>query len=243
MTTCAARARLAAVLIKVFAVLWYAGALVILALAMPTMAVTWLLTAPFDRDRLVAGRLLRHWGSALARIFPFWHVRIEGRLPEGPFVLAANHRSWLDILVLSRLPREMKWVCKKELFDVPWLGWLLRMSNDIPVLRGDPASGDGALARARGFLERGVPVVFFPEGTRSRDGKLKSFKGGAFATAAQAGVPVVPVVITGTAEGMPAGTLWIRRSRVVVRILDAIRGDASELRSETRARIESALAS
>lgn len=227
---------------KTFAVLWYAGALVVLALAMPTMMLTWAATAPFDRDRLIAGRLLRRWGSALARIFPFWHVTIEGRLPDGPFVLAPNHRSWLDILVLSRLPREMKWVCKKELFDVPWLGWLLRMSNDIPVLRGDAESGGSALARARGFLSRGVPVVFFPEGTRSRDGRLKAFKGGAFATAADAGVPIVPVAITGTAEGMPAGTLWIRRSRIVVRILDAVRDDAAAMRVEARARIEAALA-
>jgi 1-acyl-sn-glycerol-3-phosphate acyltransferase len=236
-----AGANLSSVVPKLFAVLWYAGALVILGLAMPSMIVVWLVTAPFDRDRLVAGRLLRHWGSALARIFPFWTVRIEGRLPDGPFVLAANHRSWLDILVMARLPREMKWVCKQELFDVPWLGWLLRMSNDIPVRRGDPASGDGALQRARAFLERGVPVVFFPEGTRSRDGRLKAFKGGAFATAAQAGVPVVPVAITGTAEGMPAGTLWIRRAQIVVRILDAIRGDAPAMRAEARARIEASL--
>jgi 1-acyl-sn-glycerol-3-phosphate acyltransferase len=224
------------------AVTWYVGALVVLAVALPVEAVVWTLTAPFDRDRLLAGRLLRVFGSALARIFPPWRVRIEGRLPPGPFVLAANHRSWLDIFVLARLPREMKWVTKAELFRVPWLGWLLRMSADIPVLRGDAESGAGALTKARGYLDHGIPVVFFPEGTRSRDGALRAFKGGAFEVAASAGVPVVPVAITGTAQGMPPDTLWIRPSRIVVKILEPVRGDSASLRAETRARIAASLA-
>jgi 1-acyl-sn-glycerol-3-phosphate acyltransferase len=230
------------VLIRLFAIGWYVGALVVVGVALPVVGLVWLLTYAFDRDHLAPGWLLRRFGSMLVRIFPFWHVRIEGRLPPGPFVLAANHQSWLDVFVLARLPREMKWVTKAELFDVPWIGWLFRMSADIPVRRGDAESGGDALARARGYLARGVPVVFFPEGTRSRDGKLRPFKGGAFNTAAEAGVAVVPVAIQGTAEGMPAGTLWIRRSQIVVRILEAVRGDAATLRDEVRARIEASLA-
>jgi len=230
------------VLDRPLAILWYLGALLIVGLAVPIVGLVWLLTAPFDRDRLVAGRLLRHFGSSLARIFPGWRVRIEGATPPGPFVLAANHRSWLDIFVLSRLPREMKWVTKAELFRVPWLGWLFRMSGDIPVWRGNATSGGDAMAKARGYLARGVPVVFFPEGTRSRDGHLKPFKAGAFEVAAAAGVPIVPVAITGTAEGMPADTLWIRRSTIVVRILPPLLGDAATLREQARERIEAALA-
>lgn len=226
---------------RFFAILWYAGAVATVGVAVPVVGLVWLATAAFDRDRIAAGWLLRRFGSALCRIFPFWHVRVEGTLPEGPFVLAPNHRSWLDIFVLSRLPREMKWVTKAEIFSVPWSGWLFRMSADIPVRRGDTDSGSEALARARTYLEHGVPVVFFPEGTRSRDGKLRPFKAGAFDTAARAGVPVVPVAITGTDEGMPAGTLWIRPARIVVRILPPLRGDATALREETRAKIAAAL--
>jgi 1-acyl-sn-glycerol-3-phosphate acyltransferase len=230
------------VLVRSFAIAWYAGAFVIIVLAVPVVALVWAATFAFDRDRIAAGWLLRRFGSALARIFPFWHVRVEGTLPDGPFVLAPNHRSWLDIFVLSRLPREMKWVTKAEIFDVPWSGWLFRMSADIPVRRGDSDSGSDALAKARTYLEHGVPVVFFPEGTRSRDGKLRPFKNGAFDTAARTGVPVVPVAITGTDEGMPAGTLWIRRAHIVVRILPPIRGDdAASLREDTRAQILGAL--
>src|SRR5262249_40916754 len=148
---------------------------------------------------------------------------------------------FLDIFVLARLPREMKWVLEDELVRIPWLGWLFRMSADIPVKRGDADSGSEALLRARGYLERGVPVVFFPEGTRSRDGSLRPFKGGAFDLAAKTGVPVVPVALSGTAKGMPAGTLWIRPATISVRILEPVRGDASELRVVTRSRIAAAL--
>jgi 1-acyl-sn-glycerol-3-phosphate acyltransferase len=229
------------VLARLLAVLWYVGALVIVGVALPVVGMVWVLTAAFDRDRRIAGRVLRHFGSALARIFPPWRVRVEGRLPPGAFVLAANHLSWLDVFVLARLPREMKWVTKEELFRVPWVGWLLRMSGDIPVRRGKASSGADAVARACGYLAHGLPVVFFPEGTRSRDGSLRAFKAGAFDVAAAAGVPVVPVAITGTDAGMPAGTLWIRPARIVVRILEPVAGDAASLRDQTHARIAAAL--
>jgi 1-acyl-sn-glycerol-3-phosphate acyltransferase len=203
-----------------------------------------LFTAPFDGDRRVPGRFLRGVGSMLVRIFPPWRVRIEGALPDRPFVLVANHRSWLDVLVLARLPREMKWVAKEELFRVPWIGAMLRLSGDIPVRRGDAASGDAALARAVDYLGRGLPVVFFPEGTRSRDGALRAFKIGAFETAVGAGVPIVPVVLLGTAEGMPPGTLALHPSRIVARILAPVPStdrDPGHLRDEVRARIAAAL--
>jgi 1-acyl-sn-glycerol-3-phosphate acyltransferase len=223
--------------------LWFGGALVLLGLGLPVQALARLLTAPVDRDRLVSGRVLRLIGSALGRTFHPWRVRVEGTLPDGPYVLVANHRSWLDVLMLARLPREMKWVAKQELFRLPWVGWMLRLSGDIPVLRGDADSGDSALARARAYLERGVPVVFFPEGTRSRDGSLRPFKMGAFDTAVDAGVPVVPVALSGTAEGMPPGTLALNPSRIVVRILPPVAGrDAARLRDEVRERIAAALA-
>jgi len=232
------------VLTRLLAIGWYAGTLAVLALALPAVSLVWLVTAPFDRDRLVAGRFLRYFGAMLSLVFPLWRVRFEGKLPDGPFVLAPNHRSWLDIFVLSRLPREMKWVTKAELFRVPWVGWLFHLSADIPVRRGDPASGDDALERARGLLGRGVPVVFFPEGTRSRDGHLGRFKLGAFDTAVATGVPVVPVALTGTAEGMPRHTLWIRPASIVVRLLDAVPAAGREpaaVRDEVRARIADAL--
>jgi 1-acyl-sn-glycerol-3-phosphate acyltransferase len=228
----------------------YVLALVILFLALPVQAVLLALTFPFDRNRRIAGRFLRLVGVLLTKTFPPWRLRIEGRFPgKGPFVVVANHQSMLDILLLSHLPREMKWVAKEELFKIPWIGWMLRMTGDIAVRRGDAESGGEALARAKGYLARGMSVVMFPEGTRSTKGKMLPFKSGAFRLAIEAGVPVLPVAVSGTAHGLPKGGPWVRPCRATARILEpvVVNGyrpeDAPKLRDAVRERIESTLPS
>jgi 1-acyl-sn-glycerol-3-phosphate acyltransferase len=124
---------------------------------------------------------------------------------------------------------------------------MLRMSGDIPIRRGDPESGGEALARAREYLARGMNVMLFPEGTRSATGKLLPFKSGAFRLALEAQVPVLPIVVHGTAEGMPKGGPWVRPCRAVARILDPVevagRGVEAtmQLRDDVRGRIQAAL--
>src|SRR6266540_3294092 len=159
----------------------------LIAIALPLQALLLVITAPFDRNRVVAGRFLRFVGVAISMTFPPWRLRVEGRWPErkGPFVVVANHQSMLDILMLSRLPHEMKWVAKEELFKFPWVGWMLRMSGDIRSRRGDAESGGEALARAKAYLARGMSVMIFPEGTRSAKGTLLPFKSGAFRLAVE----------------------------------------------------------
>jgi 1-acyl-sn-glycerol-3-phosphate acyltransferase len=205
------------------AVIGYPIAIALIVLALPVQAALLLVTAPFDRNRAVAGRFLRFVGVLLSMCFPPWRLRIEGRWPgEGPYVVVANHQSMLDILMLSRLPREMKWVAKEELFKIPWVGWMLRMSGDIPIRRGDAESGGEALARAKAYLARGMSVMMFPEGTRSAKGTLLPFKSGAFRLALEAGVPVLPIAVHGTAEGMPKGGPWVRPCRAFARILEPV---------------------
>jgi 1-acyl-sn-glycerol-3-phosphate acyltransferase len=231
-----------------FAIIGYPLAMALIAVGLPVQAALLALTAPFDRNRVVAGRFLRILGVLIATTFPPWRLRVEGRWPgKGPYVVVANHQSILDILLLSRLPREMKWVAKESLFKVPWVGWMLRMSGDIPIRRGDPESGGEALARAREYLARGMNVMLFPEGTRSATGKLLPFKSGAFRLALEAQVPVLPIVVHGTAEGMPKGGPWVRPCRAVARILDPVevagRGVEAtmQLRDDVRGRIQAAL--
>jgi len=232
----------------VLAAIGYAICLVILLVALPLQAVLLVLAAPFDRNRAVAGRFLRFVGVALTKTYPPWRLRVEGRWPAGgPFVVVANHQSMLDILLLSHLPREMKWVAKEALFRVPWVGWMLRMSGDIPVRRGDAESGGEALARAKAYLARGMSVMIFPEGTRSTTGRLLPFKSGAFRLAIEAGVPVLPVAVNGTGEGMPKGGPWVNPCRAVAKVLEPIptgglrSEEAVRLRDEVRARIVAAL--
>ncbi len=228
------------------AIIGYPVAIALIVLALPVQAVLLALTAPFDRNRAVPGRFLRFVGVAISKTFPPWRLGVEGRWPAGgPFVVVANHQSILDILLLSRMPREMKWVAKEELFRIPWVGTMLRMSGDIAIRRGDAESGGEALARAKAYLARGMSVMIFPEGTRSRTGTLLPFKSGAFRLALEAGVPVLPVAVHGTARGMPKGGPWVNPCRARARILapiavEAYAGDAVRLREDVRARIQAA---
>ncbi len=233
------------------ALLGYPVAIAVIALALPIQALLLALTFPFDRNRAVPGRFLRLVGVAVSKTFPPWQLRVEGTWPagKGAFVVVANHQSMLDILLLSRVPREMKWIAKEELFRIPWVGWMLRMSGDIAIRRGDAESGGEALARAKGYLARGMSVMMFPEGTRSAKGTLLPFKSGAFRLAIEAGVPVLPIAVHGTARGMPKGGPWVNPCVGVARLLEPVDvagygpEGAARLRDAVRARIEAELPS
>jgi 1-acyl-sn-glycerol-3-phosphate acyltransferase len=237
------------ILVPLLAIVAYVITALALLVWPPLLAFTLLLTWPFDRNRVVAGRLLRLCGALVSRSFPLWRIRIDGGWPRGrgAYVVVANHNSFLDIFVLSNIPHEMKWVAKKSLFRIPWVGWCFRMSGDIPLERGDASSAVSVLGRARRYLDRGMSVMLFPEGTRSRDGRMLPFKSGAFKLAIDAGVPVLPIAVSGTAHGMPKGSPWARPARIHVQILEPVSvaglgdGDVTRLRDEVRGRIAAAL--
>lgn len=224
------------------------ASVLIVAVALPVQLVLLALTLPFDRERRVPGRFIRLVAVALSMTYPPWRLRVTGRWPGGgPYVVVANHQSMLDVLLLSRLPVEMKWVAKESLFRIPWMGWMFTLAGDIPVRRGDRDSASGALGKARAYLDRGVSVMLFPEGTRSRTGALQSFKSGAFRLAIEAGVPVLPVAVSGTAAGLPRGGLGVSPCRGTAQILEPVAPapgvqDPVLLRDEVRARIAAALA-
>lgn len=229
---------------------FYGFAALVLSLTFPLTLAAWLLTWPFDRHRMIVSRALRALGEALVTAFPFWHVTVEGTLPPPPatFVVVPNHQSLVDALAVARLPREMKWIGKEEVFRIPWLGWAFHLAGHVPVDRSDRVSGSAALRRLRRYLDAGIPVGLFAEGTRSRDGTLRAFRAGPFKLAVDAGVPVVPVAIHGAGEAMPPDHAAIRRSEVRVRILAPIPtvglsvADVDRLREEARTRIAEALA-
>jgi 1-acyl-sn-glycerol-3-phosphate acyltransferase len=233
--------------VSVLAAVSYVVTILVIVLAFPVMLLLVAVTLPFDPTRRVPGRFLRLVGSTPTYVFPFWHVRIEGSQPErGAYVCTSNHQSFLDIFAMSRQRREMKWIAKEEVFKIPFIGLYFRLSGDIPVNRGDRESGGAALSRARWYLDHGMPVMIFPEGTRSRDGRMGPFKPGAFRLAIEAQVPILPVAVTGSADGMPKGSPWIRPTVVLIRVLEPVEtkgmtgADVVRLMETVRGRIAAA---
>lgn len=167
--------------------------------------VAFLVSLPFDRTGAWPHRVTTEWGRAMIRLMPGWRVRTDGleHVRDGPFVIAANHQSQVDIWVMYFLPLHFKWLSKRSVFYTPFMGLMMLMCRYIPVVRGDRRSVVRAMARSADWIRRGVSVVFFPEGTRSSNGQIGSFKPGAFSVAARTGAAVLPVVILGTGAALP----------------------------------------
>lgn len=208
-----------------------------------------LVTRPFDR-RLVALHLYScFWASSYVYCNPLWRARVLGRgkLPwRGPAVIVANHLSLVDIPVLYGLYRPFKWVSKEENFKLPFAGWNMSLNGYVSLARGDRRSIRDMMARSLALLRQGSPLLVFPEGTRSATGELQGFKMGAFSLAKEAGCPVIPVVLTGTAEGLPKRGLVFRNTmRAVVEVLDPLDPEdfqgADALRDAARAAIAAAI--
>ncbi len=175
------------------------------------VALVFVLTVPFDRVRYVVGRFFRICGTMLVRFNPLWSVKVSGwQKPRrsGPFVVVANHQSIADIPAISYLPWEMKWVSKESNFKVPGLGWMMSMAGDVRLRRGEKESAKSAMAQCKWYLDRGMSVMLFPEGTRSSDGEIMPFKDGAFRLAIETGYPILPVAVAGTRHAIPKNS-WV----------------------------------
>jgi len=224
---------------------------VLLIVMVPMVGIVRLVTAPFDPGRYHAGLLFRKVAVFHQMLNPLWRFRVTGNVPTDPrrpYVVVANHESFVDILLISHLPFEMKWLSKSEFFKFPFAGWAMRIVGDIRLERGDLRSGVKALAECRKWLERNVSVMIFPEGTRSPSGPLGEFHEGAFRIAIQTGAPILPLAVVGTREGLIKGDWRFGRSDAEVRVLEPIptegmtKRDVPDLRDRTRDAIEAALA-
>lgn len=161
------------------------------------------------------------WGIRTSMHLAGVRVRAEGieNIPPGVCVFAANHVSNLDPpAALIGIPRRISFLAKKEVFSVPIIRSALRLGKIVPVDREHTEAAIASIDHAVGIILRdGISFFVFPEGTRSRDGKLKTFKKGTFVMAIQAGAPVVPVSILGSRERMPKGKLFVIPGEILLR--------------------------
>ncbi len=162
------------------------------------------------------GRLCIRIAGLLAGV----RVRIRGRerlLPEETYVYLPNHQGNCDVPVIAHaVPGNFSGLIKKEMMKLPVLSWVLKQAQFVPVDRKDPAKAHASVDRAAALLREGRPFVSFPEGTRSRDGRLGEFKKGVFIMAIKAQKPIVPITILNSNAIQPPGTYRIHPGSVEV---------------------------
>ena len=211
-----------------------------------------IVTYPFDKSRRWVHECSRCICFMLYDLFPFAKRTIDGLEnidTKKPYVMALNHNSGFDIFTAYKIPLNFRWVSKREVFWVPFMGPLLSIHGDIPIERGNPKKAMAKVSRlGKLWLSRGATVAIFPEGTRSKDGQIHNFKLGAFSLAKEAGVEILPVVMTGTTDAFKKGWLVNWRHRVAIRVLKPVPVeevaslDAKELAQQVRERMVTALA-
>lgn len=174
---------------------------------------------PFDRHRkamnyffMMGGRLLPSYNPLIRKEYSgFEHLRTSE-----PTIFVANHQSFLDMPLLAGLPFNMKWLSKDGMFKIPGVGTMMRLGGHVGIRRGTTGAAL-ALEKLKPYVMASVPVMIFPEGTRSKTGQMSAFKNGAFLLSRETQAPIQPLVIHGTHRLLTPGT-WIFRSSGTIRL-------------------------
>lgn len=167
-----------------------------------------------------AARLIRFWAKGVLWVCGVKiHQRGRDRLdPTKAYLFMANHQSNFDIPILMAAfdTLQVRWVSKQEVRKVPVIGLCMQRTRQVLVDRESPTQAIAVIRSVKALLAAGISVAFFPEGTRTRDGRLQEFKPGGFAVAVESGAPVVPIAITGSRALWPPGGLDLRPGAVDV---------------------------
>jgi 1-acyl-sn-glycerol-3-phosphate acyltransferase len=201
-----------------------------------------------DKRRNFLHTIAATWAKSIVKFNPWWTFKIFGKenLPEDgtPVVYVANHQSQADILTVFLLDRQFRWLAKDTLFKIPFLGWAMTAAGYVAVKRGDRRSHVECFRKSREHLNRGTSMLFFPEGTRSKDGSLQPFKSGAFRLASDANVAIVPMTLQGASHLLPKGSIVPAIATVTITIHPLIPSDGKkeeELMALARQAIDSSL--
>ena len=223
------------------------GLLAVLTFAITTtvLGIAGIVAAFLTGRPTIVFRLGRLWAKAHLAVMGIRprYSGLEHAADTAPRIFLANHLSTLDIWVLvPALPVTTRFVSKRSLFWIPVLGQAMMVAGFIPIDRKDRTSAIRSLSRAAATARDGASIVLFPEGTRSRDGRLAAFKRGSFHLAIEAGVPIVPVAISGTYDVVRPRSIVVRPGVVSVTFappvdVTAFGGDIDALMAKVRSEI------
>jgi 1-acyl-sn-glycerol-3-phosphate acyltransferase len=179
----------------------------------------------WDRSGRQQHAVARAWAATLLRL-SLSPVRVigAGKLTHAPVaVYAANHLSYMDTPVLfAKLPFQFRILAKQQLWSIPFVGWYLDRSGQVPIDSESPRSTVAGLLRGVAALKSGMPLLIFPEGSRSADGRLHQPASGCAFMAIRAGVPLVPLALIGTYELLPIHCYTLRPRPLMVIVGDPI---------------------
>ncbi|MDZ7806948.1 MAG: lysophospholipid acyltransferase family protein [Gracilimonas sp.] len=192
------------------------------------ISLVFLLTFPFDKYRKAPNFTLSIMARFMMKASPGWKMEFDGEEkfdPTKPTIFVSNHQSFLDMSFIYHLPWKMKWVSKRSLTYIPVMGWLVWLTGHLTINR----SSKSALKKLDNLvapLKDLVPVMIFPEGTRTMDGKLKPFKNGAFILAKEHGFRIQPMVIDGGHHAMPPSSGYLNPNvSFKLKVLDVIESE------------------
>lgn len=212
-----------------------------------TLILPAILASAMDKSGRLPEKICRYWAKVILKLAGVKvSVEIEEPLKgDSSLIYISNHQSWFDVFALmAYLPTNARFVAKKSLEYIPLFGVAMRAVGTVIIDRNKPE-------QARELLMKGAEkqfggargVIIFPEGTRSRDGKLGSFKKGAFVLAIQTGIPLVPVGVSGSRNVLPAGGFKVNSGEIRIKIGKKIEtgglslGDKDRLMEKARYRI------
>lgn len=162
------------------------------------------------------------WSRSIIRLLlvPITVTGQENIQKGQSYVFVSNHQSFLDVFAIyGWLPANFKWLMKKELRRVPFVGFACKVAGHIFVDRANPVAALHSIKEIEAELQNGVSTVIFPEGTRTKTGEMGRFKRGAFQVALDLHLPIIPISLTGCYEAMPRGTYYARpRSHIYMHI-------------------------
>jgi 1-acyl-sn-glycerol-3-phosphate acyltransferase len=193
---------------------------------------TFLVTAPFDPARRLTGWGIRFTGRVMCAAVPMWSFTYQRPVPT-PLpkrcVCVSNHCSNIDPFLLSHLPWEMKYLAKSVLFKIPFVGWGIKIAGDIPLVRGSSKSIRRAMKRAGWYVENGMPVLIFAEGTRSKTDEMLPFKDGAFRLAIEKQAHILPIALSGSRGALMPGDWKPGLAKATILVGEAISTEGLQL--------------